>query len=251
MLCGLFLLVFVEGCLAWGPAGHRVTALVAESHLTDKARAAVRELLNGDSLPKVSTWADEIRSDPDWNYAAPWHYVNIEDDETYAKSPKSPGGDVIEAIARMSALLKDPSKPRKQRSEALRFLIHFVGDIHQPLHVGRRSDRGGNGVPVTWFGRDTNLHSVWDSAIIGHWELSYTELAGFLDVPTASQVKQWQQDSVIRWAEEGFAYRSQLYALGDGNLGYEYGHRHGPFLKQRLLQGGVRLAGMLNAIFSK
>lgn len=236
---------------AWGPAGHRCTALVAERHLTPAARKEVQALLDGDSMAKASTWADEIRSDPDWNHASPWHYVNIEDDETYATAPKSPGGDVIEAIRRMSDVLKDRRQPKAKRAEALRFLIHFVGDIHQPLHVGRRTDLGGNRVVVRWFGEETNLHSVWDSGIINHWELSFTELAGFLETPTESERKQWQQDDVLAWAEESFAYRERLYQVGNGSLGYEYAYVHGPFVKQRLLQGGIRLAGLLNTLLGR
>ncbi len=249
-VCLLCLMTSVPA-LAWGPAGHRAISLVAERYLTPDTHKAVVELLDGESMAQASTWADEIRSDRKWNYAAPWHYVNLDDGESYARAPKNPGGDVIEAITRFRAVLEDRSQPRKKRAEALRFLIHFVGDIHQPLHVGRRSDRGGNDVKVTWFGRETNLHAVWDSAIINHWELSYTELAGFLKMPAEAEGRRWQKDGVLQWAQESMDYRQRIYEIGDGRLGYEYGYVHGPFLKQRLVQAGVRLAGLLNAVFAQ
>jgi hypothetical protein len=231
---------------AWGQNGHRAIGHIAEQHLTEEVRYTVRQLLDGDSLAEASTWADEIKSDRDWNYASPWHYVNVEDDETYATAPKSPGGDAIEAIARMRATLKDRSQPRRKRVEALKFLIHLVGDLHQPMHFGRRSDRGGNDVKVRWFGKETNLHAVWDSDIIQGWELSYRELADMVDIPDAATRAQWGKAPVLQWAEESFAYRKQVYEIGDGDLGYRYAYVHGPFLKQRIAQAGIRLAAVLN-----
>lgn len=231
---------------AWGQNGHRAIAHIAEKHLTEEVRYTVRQLLDGDSLAEASTWADEIKSDRDWNFASPWHYVNVEDDETYATAPKSPGGDAIEAISRMRITLKNPSQPRQKRVEALKFLIHLVGDLHQPMHFGRRSDRGGNDVKVRWFGKETNLHAVWDSEIIQSWELSYRELADMVDIPDAKTQAAWTRATVLQWAEESFAYRKQLYDIGDGDLGYRYAYVHGPFLKQRIAQAGIRLAAVLN-----
>lgn len=231
---------------AWGQNGHRAVGHIAEQYLTEEVRYTARRLLDGHSLADASTWADEIKSDPAWNFASPWHYVNVDDDETYATAPKSPGGDAIEAIERMRVTLKDRSQPRQKRVEALKFLIHLVGDLHQPLHFGRRSDRGGNDVKVKWFGHETNLHTVWDSSIIGSWELSYRELADSTDIPSAEERRRWQSDSVIVWANESFSYRKQLYEIGDGNLSYRYAYVHGPFLKKRIAQAGVRLAALLN-----
>ncbi len=232
--------------LAWGQNGHRAIARIAEARLSKGARRAVRDLLDGRSMAEASTWADEIKSDPAWNFAAPWHYVNVEDDETYQSAPKHPGGDAIQAIERMRQTLKDRSQPRPKRAEALKFLIHLAGDLHQPLHFGRRSDRGGNDVNVRWFGKPTNLHTVWDSGIIEGWELSYRELADMTPLPPEPVLKRWEKDSVLAWAAESFAYRQALYQIGNGKLGYRYSYIHGPFLKQRLAQAGVRLAALLN-----
>lgn len=244
-------LLVPESVWAWGANGHRCIAHVAESHLRPSALQEVRQLLDGASMAKVSTWADEIRSDPDWNYVAPWHYVNIDDDERYAPAVKSPGGDVIEAIRRFSDVLKDRKQPKAKRADALRFLIHFVGDIHQPLHVGRRRDLGGNKVEVTWFGKPSNLHSVWDNGIIRHWDLSYMELAAFLDVPSEQERRRWQEDGVVTWAEENLAVRKDIYRLGNRKLGYAYAYRHSPLVRRRLLQAGVRLAGLLNTLLAR
>lgn len=236
---------------AWGPIGHRVVGRIAEHHLDPGARSAVACLLGSASLAQVATWPDDVRSDPAWKRADPWHYVSIDDGETYETTAKSPGGDVVEAIGRFTAVLRDPAAPREQKAEALRFLVHLVGDIHQPLHVGRRADLGGNKVEVTWFGARSNLHSVWDNGMIEGEKLSFSEMAEFLDHPSAAEVIAWQAGGVLDWTVESFGLRSQVYDLGDGKLSWEYAYRKLPLVRLRLVQAGVRLAGLLNRTFAE
>lgn len=234
---------------AWGSTGHRVVGLIAERHLSPEAKAAVAELLAGESLARVGFWADEIKSDPAWEQAAPWHYVNLDDAEHYVTSAKNPKGDVIEAIQRFAAVLSDRAAPRQSRVEALKFLVHLVGDVHQPLHVGRGSDRGGNSVLVTWFDEVSNLHAVWDSDMIESTGLSYSELADFINRSTPTEVTALQASDVSEWARESQALRPTVYAIGDGRLGYTYSYRMLPIVERRLREAGVRLAGLLNAAF--
>jgi hypothetical protein len=130
-------------------------------------------------------------------------------------------------------------------------MVHFVGDVHQPLHVGRRADRGGNGVEVTWFRDQTNLHSVWDYLLIENERLSFSELAAFIDHPTLAELQAWQGSPVAEWVRESKAERERVYEIGDGKLGYAYAYENIPLVKRRLLQAGVRLAGLLNAIFAQ
>lgn len=243
-------LVLPGAARSWGPTGHRVVGAIAEIHLSEEARAAVRDLLGSESLARASTWADEIRSDPSWSRAAPWHYINIGDDETLETTERNPRGDVLEAMERFEGVLRDPEASRQDRVEAIRFLVHFVGDVHQPLHVGRASDAGGNRVLVLWFGEATDLHSLWDSDLIRSMELSYTELARFLDHPTPEQVAAWQDSGYRDWIAESFELRDEVYDLGDRRLGYGYLRAKKPIVERRLLQAGVRLAGLLNAIFA-
>ncbi len=230
---------------AWGREGHRAIARIAEARLGREARRAARQLLGGRSLADASTWADEIRASPAWRSTSPWHYVNVEDDETYQTSPKSPGGDAIQALEHMRQVLGDPSQPRRNRAEALRFVIHLVGDLHQPLHFGRRSDRGGNGVAVRWFGKPTNLHAIWDSRMVRTLASNDRKLAAMAPVPSDAIALQWQRDPVLAWTGESFAYREKLYRIGKGDLGQPYANLHGPFLKRRIAQAGVRLAAIL------
>src|SRR5690349_6886376 len=146
----------------WWDLGHRVVARIAETRLTPHTRAAVRDILGGQSLADASVWADNIRQYR--HDADKLHYVNIPlRDTVYLPERHCPAGQcVIAAIEQDRQVLADPAASPDQRAEALRFLIHFVGDLHQPLHVADDGDRGGNDRPVTFLGHATNLHKVWD-----------------------------------------------------------------------------------------
>lgn len=235
---------------AWGPNGHRVVGRIAEHHLTDEAKRAIQCLIGLEGLAQASTWADEIRSDPDWKKAEPWHYISIDDNETLETTARNPDGDVLEAMQRFEAVLRDPQAVPQAKREALKFLVHFVGDVHQPLHVGRRDDLGGNRVEVMWFREATNLHSVWDSHLIENEKLSFSDFAEFIDHPTFEELKTWQGSTYVDWLRESKDLRGRVYQIGDGKLSYEFAYQNIPLVKRRLLQAGVRLAGLLNAIFA-
>ena len=248
------LAVFLLPVLAfsWGKTGHRVVGQIAENHLSPKAAAAVRDLLGPDSLAEIANWADEIRSDPSWKRADPWHYVNIPDGETYEAMSKNPAGDIIVAMKRFEATLRNPAAPKEERIQALKFLVHMIGDIHQPLHAGKRDDLGGNRVSVHWFRsvEATNLHTVWDDLIIEQEKLSFTEWTRFLDHPTAAELKEWQGSNYTAWMEESYKLRDRCYDFKpELPLSYDYVYKSLPIVKQRLLHAGVRLAGTLNGIF--
>lgn len=249
----VLLLITPSSVLAWGPTGHRVVGRIAANHLTAEAAVAVTSLIGAEGLDQASTWADEIRNDPNWEpkNPSPWHYISIDDQETLESTARDPGGDVLEAIERFSAVLRDPQATRQAKQEALRFVVHFVGDVHQPLHVGRRADRGGNSVEVTLFGEKTNLHSVWDSGLIESEKLSFSEFAAFIDRPTLEELRTWQSSTPAEWVRESKAARDRIYKIGDGKLAYQYAFDNMPLIKRRLLQAGVRLAGLLNAIFAQ
>jgi hypothetical protein len=236
------------GAVAWGPTGHRAVARIAEHHLNPQAARAVNDLLAPEQLAFVANWADEIRSEPEWAKAETWHWVTIPDAQTYDGQNKSPTGDILEAIARFEKVLGDRAAPGRERTQALKWLTHLVGDLHQPLHVGRGDDRGGNEVLVLWFNEPTNLHSVWDGKLIETSELSFTELAEMLDHPTPAQVRDWQAGGPLEWARESQELRSACYQLGDRRLSYRYIHDHWPTVQRRLLQAGVRLASILNRL---
>lgn len=243
LLCSISLAGF-----SWGATGHRVTGYIANKYLTNKARKAVQKILKNQSLPIAATWMDEIRSDSVYDYAEDWHWVTIEDSETYEQSTKNPKGDLIMTIERLIGELKSKKFSGKEEAERLKMLIHLIGDIHQPLHVGR-NDKGGNAVKVTWFGRDSNLHRVWDSEMIDDTKLSYTELSESLEAPDAEYIRSLQTLNIRGWASESIGLRKQVYDYGDGKLGYLYSYKNLHIVRERLLQAGIRLAGVLNEIY--
>ena len=234
---------------AWGPTGHRATGLVAEKHLTKKAKKALEQLLGGQSLAMASTWMDDIRSDSTFDYMADWHWVTIQDGESYEQSTKNPNGDVIQTLERVIQELKSGKLSAADQAQRVKILIHLVGDLHMPLHVGGGADRGGNDIRVTWFRTDSNLHRVWDSDMIDDTRLSFTELAESLDKPDAAAIQKLQSTGVRDWAKESMGYRAQVYAYGDGRLGYKYSYKNLPTVRTRILEAGIRLAGILNEIY--
>jgi hypothetical protein len=235
----------------WGATGHRAMGLIAERYLNAAAKKKLQKILKGESLAMASTWMDEIRSDSSYDYTADWHWVTIESNETYEQSKKNPNGDVIMTLERIIADLKAKKVTGKKEIEHIKMLIHLIGDIHQPLHVGCCDDRGGNRVRVKWHGKDTNLHTVWDSEMFNETNLSYTELANALSKPAKEEILKLQKANVREWAKESMLMRRQVYAVGDGNLGYKYSYKNLDSAKYRLLLSGIRLAGVLNSIYGK
>src|SRR3954467_9582890 len=257
--------------LAWGKTGHRVVAAIADTQLSGLARAHIKEILGGaESLDEAANWPDEMRSDPApfWQKTAtPWHYVTL-NGITYDHAP--PQGDALEALAHFRSVLQDPKASLADKRLALRFIVHLVGDLHQPLHVGNCCDKGGNDVKVTWFGKPTNLHAVWDSALVDEEQLSFSELAEKLERHMSDrQLIAWWDINPRDWISESGQYRDTLYPTpGDmpkpkkgekvkkGQpwlpcLSYSYVYKFAPLLEQRLTQGGVRLAASLNSIFAE
>lgn len=236
----------------WGQTGHRVTGAVAEHYLSGVARANVRLLLGTESLAQAATWPDDMRSDPAefWQRTAgAFHYVTVPQGRTYAQAGAPPEGDAVTALARFARILRDPNASLDDKRMALRFSIHIIGDLHQPLHAGRDGDRGGNSVRVTLFGQQTNLHSVWDSGMIDQRQLSHSEYADWLvGAITPQQVIAWNDANPEVWIAESVALREQIYPASP-QLSYAYAYQHGAALDERLSRGGVRIAAYLNTIF--
>jgi hypothetical protein len=237
---------------AWGKTGHRVAAAVADRGLSAEARAHVQLLLGTESLDEAATWPDDMRSDPDpfWQKtASPWHYVTVPGTD-YDVAP--PEGDAVTALRQFRATLLDPKASKKDKQLALRFIVHLVADLHQPLHAGSGQDKGGNAVKVTFAGKPTNLHSVWDSELVDEEQLSFTEFAERLGRRTTpEQVIAWTDPNPLDWIHESAEIRKGVYPQGKMELGWDYIYRFRPIMERRLQQAGVRLAAYLNDLFRK
>tara|TARA_B100000508_G_scaffold60116_1_gene46736 strand:+ start:16903 stop:17664 length:762 start_codon:yes stop_codon:yes gene_type:complete len=235
---------------AWGMIGHRVVGQVAEEHLSETAQKKVNEILGTMTLAEVSNWMDDIKSDSKYDSLRPWHYTTIPDGKTYKDITPSEDGDVVQGIKMMVEGLKSGELSPKLEREYLMILVHLVGDVHQPLHVGNGEDRGGNDVKVEWFWDSSNLHRVWDSGIIDSKQYSYTELTNLVNHPTEDEVTEWQSSTVEDWANECLEFRDGIYDLpANKKINYEYRHKHWRTVKSQLAKGGVRLAGLLNEIY--
>ena len=247
----LFLVPFIMNqAFAWGQTGHRVVGLVAEQHLTKKARKKVEVVLQHNSLAEVADWMDNIRSDEKYNFTEDWHWVTIPDGMKYAETQKNPNGDLVMKLEEIVAALKAHNLDQNKEEEYLKYLVHLIGDLHQPLHVGGKNDQGGNRVRLQWFGQSSNLHRVWDSEMIEGKDLSFTELADFVGPVTKEQIKEWQANTIPDWAQGMMVYRPQVYKLPeDGKLGYVYSYENFGTVQKLLLQAGIRLAGLLNQIY--
>ncbi len=236
--------------MAWGITGHRTVGHIAENHLSRKATKKLSKILDGASLAEVSTWMDEIKSDPAYDHTHDWHWVSIPDGNTYDETTKNPNGDIIATIERLTEDLKKGGLEAKQEAEHVKMLVHLIGDIHQPLHVGTGDDQGGNAVRVSYFRETSNLHRVWDTQMIESNKYSYTELANVLDKEEKAQVKKWQDSNVRDWAAESVTYRDVVYDLPeDERLSYPYLRDNTKVVNLRLVQAGVRLAKVLNDIY--
>lgn len=235
----------------WGQVGHRIIGRVASSQLTPAARATVRMLLPGESLGSVASWADQIRSQqPE---TAPWHYVNIPIwDSIFRPATVCPGGNcVIAALERQLAIVADRSRPRAERAEALKWVVHLVGDMHQPLHVGDRGDRGGNDVKLTYDGKPGNLHAIWDTGLLLATGVNEEQYVVQFErtIRQRGDLARLTSGSIVDWAMESHAVsRDVAYPFLPTSL--ELDNRYldmvRSILEDRMLRASVRLAALLN-----
>ncbi|MGI2259172.1 S1/P1 nuclease [Shewanella sp. GXUN23E] len=244
---------------AWGQNGHRVIGKIAAHHLTPTTQSAVSRLLGEDTLAEVSTWADEMRSSQDemWQNMNHWHYINIEKAGEFVPStyqintltPDSQITDVYAAVLKSIAILKSPQSSQQQQAFHLKLLTHMVGDIHQPMHAGHRHDKGGNDVNVEFFGELTNLHSLWDTKLLQSQNLSFTEMAEFIDTRNHQFIEKSQSNSPAEWVLESYQLAQNIYQQPRTSLSYRYVYDYMPVANEQLLKAGIRLAGLLNQIF--
>jgi hypothetical protein len=259
ILPAIFALVLSTALISWGVTGHRTIGKIAEGHLTAQAKAAVHELIGDTTLAEISTWPDEVRSQPAYRNTGPWHYINLPlglsfaDFETKVKGMTQE--NVYSALQQQEQVLGSTASTRTQKVEALKYIVHFVGDLHQPMHVSREEDKGGNSIQLNYDGNGTNLHALWDSKLIDHQGLTYEQMAEQYDHATPAQIKQWQSDPLIQWIWESYQASSKLYAEVDAmksrSIDDSYYTAHIGIVQDRIEKAGIRLAGMLNTIFQK
>ena len=242
--------------MAWGQLGHRIVGEIAYAHLTPKARVAVNKILGNEGMAMASNWPDFVKADTAYNYLFSWHYINFKDSmsqiemNNYLKTDTAT--DAYTKINFLVAQLKISNLDERKKLMYLRLLIHIVGDVHQPLHVAKEEDRGGNKIKVLWFNQPANLHSIWDDKLIEGQQLSYTEYSNAIDHTTPMQVKMLQEQPMWLWFYHSNQIATSIYEeikQPDQKLSYRYNYDHIATVNNQLLEGGVHLAGLLNQIF--
>ncbi|MBD5418855.1 MAG: S1/P1 nuclease [Bacteroides sp.] len=244
-------LLLALSAFGWGQKGHDTTAYIAECHLTPTAKAKIDSILNGKSIVYYANWADNACHTAPYAYTKTWHYKNIDENQTYESAPSIKEGTIVTALYDLIGQLNNPST--EDEKLALILTVHFLGDIHQPMHMGRLSDRGGNRHNIKFFNSGTNLHSVWDSRIVeaGH-KWSYTEWQQNIDRATPEE-----EELIVAggtpdtWGKETYEIAKQVYeATPEGtNVAYDYIADWTPVIEQQFLRGGLRLADILNAAY--
>lgn len=251
-LITLFIGALSISAFGWGQKGHDVTACIAEHHLTPTAKHAVDSLLEGKSMIYWSNWLDNASHTRDYAYTKTWHYKNVDEGERYEEAQANPAGDAVTAIKSQIETLTDDKTSFDDAQLAMKILVHVVGDLHQPLHMGHATDLGGNRVPVKFFGRDANLHSVWDSSIpesAHKW--SYTEWQEQIDRLSPEAEAEVIAGSIDDWAKQNVSISADVYRHFEPGKKISYNEvaQWTPTVETQFLNGGLRLAHILNLIF--
>jgi hypothetical protein len=250
-----FLLVFMLfpfAASAWGPSGHRIIGEMGESLLHSKVKKKVTAIFDNTSVAMMSNWGDEVRSDSTYDYTATWHYTNLDSGLVRAAfdtlALKQDNGQNVYRVAVLTAHLKQ----HPTDTAMLKMLVHLIGDMHCPMHMGRAADRGGNTIPITWFGRRTSLHSLWDDGLIDFQKLSYTEYATHLmRVYPLRKIKfDGQPGTILDWAWETYHTTEAVYAsAGEVGKHYVYNFHYRSLLERSLVHAAEHLAALLNYIY--
>ena len=239
----------------WGQKGHDTVAYIAECHLSPEAKAAAEELLDVLSIVYYANWLDNASNTPEYSFSKTWHYKNIDEDETFETAKINEKGDIVTALEKQIAVLRDTTLSKEERSLALKMTVHLLGDIHQPMHLGHASDLGGNRWEVRYFKNPTNLHSVWDSKIVeSAHKWSYSEWQQQIDrADTAQTAEILSLSTPQEWAKETYMISKEVYEKTpqDFNIEYNYIAEWTPLIEQQFLKGGLRLAEVLNVALGK
>lgn len=240
--------------ISWDYKGHKAVAAIAENHLNPNVKAYVTKLLGGQKMSDVASWADEIKNDPAYHNTASWHYLNLPAGLTYEQFLQTITSNdqptIFSAILSCEKQLASKSATTNQKRAALKFLIHFVGDAHQPMHVSRAEDKGGNNIEIKFDNAELSLHSLWDGKLMDHEGLSDKQIAKEYDTATPEQISKWQHDPVIIWLWESYQISTILYKEVETNndLNKQYYSDHIGIVHNRIEKAGIRLAGELNRL---
>jgi len=253
----LFFLLNFNFAFGWGKTAHRVVAEIAYRHLTENSKKQITEIIGNQPLAYWANYPDFIKSDPEaYEKTSSWHYLNLPENLDRNQFDDFLNQSTDNNLYKRTLVLIDQLKNRKNYSnreqiESLYFLIHLIGDAHQPLHFGREEDWGGNKIKVKWFDQPTNLHSLWDDELVDFQKYSYTEYADVLDFHDSDFNRKLTDGSPEDWYFDSYLLAAKIYSgVKNGDeLKYNYDYENVEILESQLLKAGLRLAKLLNEIF--
>lgn len=246
-----------DNLLAWGTTGHRVIAELAQVNIKSKTRKKINKLLENRPMAYWANWPDFIKSDKTgiWDHTHNWHFVNTPDslgkDEFVEYIKSIPQANVYSEIPKLESIILDKKSTDEQKRIALLFLIHLIGDAHQPMHVSRADDLGGNRINVQWFYDKTNIHTVWDSKLVDNEKYNYTEYATILDIMPKQTKENLKTGTLEDWLYESRLLADEIYSgvKPDDRIGYEYIYKYKDPMELQLQKAGLRLASVLDRLF--
>ncbi len=233
---------------AWGSKGHKLVAAIAKKCLDKSVIDSVQKYLGDLTFEDAAVWMDEIKAEPHYRHMNKWHYVNVEKDATYVKT-KDP--EVVNEIEIAMANLKDKSgRDFDKTNFNLKVIFHLIGDIHQPLHCGYKSDKGGNDAQVRFLKHGSNLHKVWDSEIIETTDITLADCLNFANGLSKEEKKKISNDNVESWLVECRELLPEVYNYNT-YITQDYIDKNKPVIEKQLVKAGIRLAFVLHEIFKK
>ena len=242
----LTLIIFPNKTFAWGKKGHALVAQVAFTYLDENTKKVVLQYLDGMTIEEAANWMDNIKSDHSYDYMKPYHYVNF---DKGAKVVELNGDNIIYQLNETIKELRNKKNLSKEEiSTKIKILFHLIGDLHQPLHVGYGSDKGGNTMQINYNGKGTNLHSLWDSGII---ESKGITLQDCLKSTKFCKYKLWKikKIKVINWSMESRSLLDPIYNTGGNKISDEYVNKNAALIETQIHKAGIRLASVLKEVF--
>lgn len=234
--------------LAWGKTGHALTGSIAWYYMDDSTRKIVKEYLDM-SFEDAANWMDDVRSNSYFEFQRTWHYVDFEKGTTYKPTHEK---DLLVVLHSAIAQLKQyKTLPKKDTKRALLLIFHLVGDLHQPLHCGYASDRGGNDITVRSENVSGNLHSIWDTDILEYKKINLDSCIGVYNTLDSATLVDIKKINELKWIYESRSHLDDVYNFKDGVLDDNYLNRHTALIKKQLLIAGLRIAAVLNSVFKQ
>lgn len=246
----LFILILSSfKSFSWSKEGHEIVAQVAKQYLTKPLIDSIQKYLDTLSFEEAANWMDNVRSNHDFDYLKPWHYVNIPKDATFVQTDKP---NLINQLQ----FAIDNLKNRKKLTPSeigfnLRIIFHLVGDLHQPLHCGYFDDKGGNDKKLLYLGKEDNLHHVWDKSLIATNKINSDSCLALIKTYSEADIKKIQKIDILSWVNESRTYLPFVYDYDGHDINVTYVLKSDPIIKKQLSYAGIRLAGILQQVFSK